>query len=33
MAIEGELNSMLQQLIPEAFAQAINAVKRAESTT
>jgi hypothetical protein len=28
MAIEGELNSMLQQLIPEAFAQAINAVKR-----
>jgi len=33
MAIEGELNLMLQKLIPEAFAQAINAVKRAESTT
>jgi hypothetical protein len=28
MTIEGELNSMLQRLIPEAFAQAINAVKR-----
>jgi len=33
MTIEGELNSMLQKLIPEAFAQAINAVKRSESPT
>jgi hypothetical protein len=27
MTIEGELNSMLQRLIPEAFAEAINAAK------
>jgi hypothetical protein len=29
MTIEGELNSMLQKLIPEAFSQAINAGKQA----
>lgn len=33
MVIEGELNSMLQKLIPEAFAQAINSAKRAGSTS
>lgn len=33
MTIEGELNSMLQNLIPEAFAQAIDTVNRTRSTT
>jgi hypothetical protein len=28
MTIEGEINAMMQKLIPQAFAEAINAVKR-----
>ena len=33
MTIQGELNSMLQKLIPEAFARAIDTVNRTGSTT